>query len=179
MAPSDDYQSKLHLACEPSATRYALFHAKDVLPVWGLPRDVVADALVIVDELVTNAVRHAGTPSAAEQRRPTVRPSCALALQLESSSLVIAVYDQDNRLPVLRPLSYDAEVGRGMQLVAGLTDGQWGYAQFARQLGKVVWARLPLPMGWQPIQPQVQSGQPPPSVDRRMRLSSLQAGASP
>ncbi|MCU1246611.1 MAG: hypothetical protein JWN02_2521 [Acidobacteria bacterium] len=176
---TNSYQSKLHLSCEPSATKYGLIHARDVLPRWGLPRDVIDDALLIVDELITNAVRHAGTaaaiPFAPDQGQPTAR-QCALALQLEIGSLVIAVYDQHNGRPALRPVPADAEHGRGLQLVAGLSDGQWGCALLARQTGKLVWARLPVPLGGRHLQPQAGASEPAPSADPR-RLDPLPAQA--
>lgn len=139
------FQSTLDLACESSATRYALAHARDVLRRWGLLRSVVADALVIVDELVTNAVRHAGAdfaePFDPSGGQPKVR-MCALFLWVATHELVICVRDQNDQLPVLRDVSLDAENGRGLQLVAGLSEGRWGYAVVAPRPGKVVWARL-------------------------------------
>ena len=169
MAPDSRSHSRLDLACEPSHMRYALAHARDLLPRWGIPRDVVGDAVLIVDELVTNAVRHAGapaTPFAPERGQPTVC-QCALVLQLEIGGLVIAVYDQDNGRPALRPVTYDAEDGRGLQLVAGLSEGDWGYAMLAGRPGKLVWARLPVPHGEQQLHPQAQADQPVPSAGLR------------
>ncbi len=137
-------QSRLDLACEPSATRYAVAHATEVLRTWGVPREVAADARLIVDELVTNAVRHAGAQAAPfqpEQGRPSVR-SCGLALWAHSGHLVISVYDEVDQLPILRDLSLDAESGRGLQLVAGLSEGNWGCSVLRPRPGKLVWARL-------------------------------------
>lgn len=146
MGPDSGWHSRLDLACEPTATRYALGHAKDVLGRWGVPRGVAEDALVIIDELVTNAVRHAGAavaPYDPGRGRPKVR-LCALALWVADDDLHISVYDQSSRRPVLREVSLDAEDGRGLQLVSGLSEGNWGYALLSPLPGKVIWARLPI-----------------------------------
>lgn len=140
-------ESRLDLACDYSATRYAVAHASGVLRDWGVPRDVVADALLIVDELVTNAVRHAGVasdPFEAERGRPRVG-GCGLGLWTCRGYLVICVHDETDRVPVLREVSLDAEDGRGLQIVAGLCDGAWGYVVQPSRQGKSIWARLPLP----------------------------------
>jgi anti-sigma regulatory factor (Ser/Thr protein kinase) len=146
MAPGPGKHIRLDLACEPSATGYALGHAKDVLRGWQVPRDVAGDALVIVDELITNAVRHTGDatePFDPERGRLKVH-GCALELSVMNGSLLISVHDESTRLPALRDDSLDAECGRGLQLVAGLSEGNWGHALLASRDGKPVWARLRL-----------------------------------
>lgn len=136
------FHSGLDLVCDPSATRRAVAHAADVLRDWGVPRNVAADAVLIVDELVTNAVRHSG--AATERGRPGVG-SCGLGLWTYRGHLVICVHDETDQVPVLRDVSLDAENGRGLQIVAGLSEGVWGYAVQPSQRGKLVWAQLPLP----------------------------------
>lgn len=152
MTLGSGHHSRLELACEPSATRYALQHARDALPRWGMPRVVTDDALLIVDELITNAVRHAGgtaEPFDPGRGQPRVR-GCELTLLVVSGQLSISVYDQNSRCPVLRDISLDAEGGRGLQLVAGLSDGNWGYLPASHRPGKLVWARLAIPGGAAP-----------------------------
>lgn len=146
MATGSGYRSRFELACERSATRYAVGHAKDVLRRWQVDRDVTADAVLIVDELITNAVRHAGSaaePFDPERGRPRVR-GCALELSVADGSLLICVHDESTQLPALRGASPDAECGRGLQLVAGLSEGNWGHTLLEFRAGKSVWARLPL-----------------------------------
>ena len=141
------FHSRLDLACDPLATRHAVTHASGVLRDWDVPRNVAADALLIVDELVTNAVRHSGVSteaSEAERGRPTAG-SCGLALWTFGDHLVICVHDEADQVPVLREVSLDAENGRGLQIVAGLCNGAWGYTVQPSQPGKRVWAHLPLP----------------------------------
>ena len=139
--------SSLDLACEPSAVRYARVHTEDVLRTWGVRSDVADDALLVVAELATNAIRHAGGPTepfSPEQGQPKVR-MCAVLLWLQCSHLYVSVYDQDRRPPVLCNAAADAESGRGLQLVAGLSGGQWGYTLLSPGPGKFVWARLANP----------------------------------
>ncbi|GGL69123.1 hypothetical protein GCM10010129_10690 [Streptomyces fumigatiscleroticus] len=89
------------------------------------------DALVVVSELVTNAVVHAGTD---------VELTCRLE---ESGALVIEVCDHH---PSRAPRNSDAEpgreipeYGRGLQLVGTLSEA-WGITY--RTGRKTVWARL-------------------------------------
>lgn len=145
MAPSF-LRSRLDLACEPSAVHFARSHAEDVLKTWQVPAEVVYDAVTMVAELTTNAVRHAGSaavPFAAEQGRPAVVPQCALTLWVTNTRLHVGVWDQNARPAVLRPFSPEAETGRGILMVAGLSEGLWGSAP--TEDGKIVWAALPLP----------------------------------
>ena len=141
-APGFSFHRRLDLVCNSSATRHAVAYASDVLRNWDVPRDVTADALLIVDELVTNAVRHSGISTRAG--------ICGLALWTCCSHLLIGVHDETDQVPVLREVSLDAENGRGIQIVAGLSDGAWGYTIQPSQPGKLVWAQLPLPNRTQP-----------------------------
>ncbi|MEU6852497.1 ATP-binding protein [Actinacidiphila alni] len=138
--------STLHLGLEFSAAERGRRHATDVLRTWGLPDTVADDALLIVFELITNAFRHGAAPP---DTSPPVdqRPSniCSLTLQIRRGHLFIAVDDQSRKPPVLRTASADAENGRGLQLVDGLSGGAWGYRALARGSGKQVWAKVPLP----------------------------------
>ncbi|WP_328461104.1 ATP-binding protein [Streptomyces sp. NBC_00448] len=149
MAPSFR-RSRLDLACEPSAVGRARSHVGDTLTRWRLPKDVVFDAATVVTELTSNAVRHAGScadPFDAGQVRPSTVRRCALTLWLTNTRLYLGVWDQSLARPVLQPISLEAEGGRGLQVVAGLSEGQWGTA-LTRPEGKFVWAALPLPTGY-------------------------------
>ncbi|WP_435173766.1 ATP-binding protein [Actinacidiphila sp. bgisy145] len=156
-------QCRLDLACEPSAVHFARSHTQDVLQKWQMPEEVSFDAETVVCELVTNAVRHAGQaaiPFKKDGGQPPV-PQCALTLWVANTRLHIGVWDQSAKRPVLRPPSAEAESGRGLLLVAGLTEGQWGVAGVAPE-GKIVWAALPLPASYR----------------RRLALGWLSRGAS-
>lgn len=83
-------------------------------------------AELVVSELVTNAVVHAGTP---------VR----LAVWPSSGGVRVEVADGSLRLPVSRDYAATAGTGRGLHMVDQLVD-RWGAR--SRNDGKVVWFEL-------------------------------------
>ncbi|PKV97526.1 histidine kinase-like protein [Amycolatopsis echigonensis] len=88
--------------------------------------DAVADASLVLDEMASNAMRHA-------------RPPCDLALSLRGDRLLIEVSDS---LPVLARCREGYEGGgRGLALIDALA-ARWGQTPGAG--GKTVWAELPL-----------------------------------
>ncbi len=99
---------------------------REVLARWGVPEDVVDDAMLVVTELVANVVDHAMT-------------SFRLVVHLTGSVLRIAVADGSPELPVLRPFDPQARRGRGLQVI-GSVARKWGCDQ--HEGGKVVWAEL-------------------------------------
>ncbi|MEU6119649.1 ATP-binding protein [Streptomyces sp. NPDC047117] len=64
----------------------------------------VDEAVLIVSELVTNAVRHGNS-------------RCRLRLSAASSGVTIEVHDDDPHTPAVKPLTEDAVGGRGMAIV--------------------------------------------------------------
>ncbi|WP_435137440.1 ATP-binding protein [Actinacidiphila sp. bgisy144] len=131
---SGSRRSRLDLVCGPLAVGRAREHVRGVLAEWAAPETLAYDAVTVVVELAGNAVRHAGG-------------RCALSMWVTNTRLHLGLWDQSPARPVLRPISYDAECGRGLRVVAGLSEGQWGTA-LTRPEGKVVWAALPLPAGY-------------------------------
>ncbi|HEX4654329.1 MAG TPA: ATP-binding SpoIIE family protein phosphatase, partial [Mycobacteriales bacterium] len=99
----------------------------EVLAEWGLER-LVESAVLLVSEVVTNGVRHAGTGLRLALTRPA--PDRAR----------ISVTDWAPRAGLhVRASSRDAEGGRGLFLVDHLSDG-WGSA--ADDARKTVWFEL-------------------------------------
>lgn len=100
---------------------------KDVLARWELNhcRDV---AELLVDELISNVVRHVGSPA---ELRVLRRPR---ALRVE-------VDDGSTQLPVRRDPSPDDDHGRGILLVDSLAT-RWGVDP--RTSGKTVWFEIDL-----------------------------------
>jgi anti-sigma regulatory factor (Ser/Thr protein kinase) len=83
----------------------------------------------VVSELCTNAVLHAKTPFRIE-------------LLMNSSLLTVRVHDASAaRLPVIRRFGDQATTGRGLALVADLSE-QWGVDRETG--GKTVWCTLAL-----------------------------------
>lgn len=111
----------------PSAVRAARELARHTLEVWGL--GTLSDTvLVIVSELVTNAVVHtAGLVwLEIERRRGAVR---------------VTVMDHDPRLPKPRRVPLESVSGRGLLLVEALAQS-WGTC--TGEAGKAVWADISL-----------------------------------
>ncbi|MFC4588690.1 ATP-binding protein [Sphaerisporangium corydalis] len=96
---------------------------------WGLD-ELASDARLVVSELVTNAVRHAGEPT-------------RLRLLHRASHVVCAVFDPREQPPVVTDADYFAETGRGLWLVESLSCS-WGWRLQAGR-GKLVWAAFTAP----------------------------------
>ncbi|MGW0334084.1 SpoIIE family protein phosphatase [Streptomyces sp. NPDC003011] len=94
---------------------------------------LAGDAVLVVSELVTNAVVHAGTDVEVECR-----------LEAQTGALVVEVLDRHpSRAPrddAVEAASGIPEYGRGLRLVAVLAES-WGITY--RTGAKTVWARLP------------------------------------
>lgn len=141
---STRFHSRLDLAAEPSAPRWARLHAQDVLTRWEIGSAAADDALLVVSELVTNAVRHAiAVPLLPDQAAPPTRVF-ALVLQRMPDHLLISVFDQDRRPPVLKVAAAYGESGRGLRLVDELSCA-WGYRYPNTAGGKEVWAKVTTP----------------------------------
>ena len=108
----------------PARARVAVL---DVLREWGLER-LSESAALLVSEVVTNGVRHAGTGLRLALTRPA------------PDRVRISVTDWAPRAGVqVRPSSRDAEGGRGLFLVDHLSDGWGSVSDDAR---KTVWFEL-------------------------------------
>ncbi|MBF8184983.1 ATP-binding protein [Nonomuraea sp. K274] len=92
------------------------------LTKWGLD-EAIDDCLIIVSELVTNAVRYGGS-------------AYALRLEDREGHLYGEVFDPGEGVP--RPCSPDVNAlsGRGLQIVAAIAD-DWGVSPATG--GKIVW----------------------------------------
>jgi hypothetical protein len=112
----------------PRAAGQAREYVRKQLAVWGLD-DFVMPTELMVSELVGNVIRHGKGPM-------------RLRL-LRSRSLVCEVYDGSLTTPRIRRATYNDEGGRGLQLVAAVSQ-RWG----ARYLhdGKCIWTEQDLPV---------------------------------
>jgi anti-sigma regulatory factor (Ser/Thr protein kinase) len=110
----------------PEAVRHARRFTRRTLRSWGVPEAVDA-ALLVVSELVTNALVHTGG-------------QVRLDLTLVNHRLRIAVADGSPRTPV-KPTSigWEATGGRGILLVEAVS-AAWGTLPVSG--GKQVWADL-------------------------------------
>jgi anti-sigma regulatory factor (Ser/Thr protein kinase) len=109
------------------AVRAARRLASDVLPRWCREREHIDDAVLVVSEVVTNAVLH-GTGT------------IVVRLRRQGRHIRLDVQDDAPDQPTVLPLEPGAERGRGLNIVAALAS-RWGSFRVGR--GKVVWADLP------------------------------------
>ena len=129
--PGTTQETRQNLHMTLPTTNHAVGQARqatrDALATWRLA-DLEETAVLLVSELVTNAVRHA-------------RDTFAIALELKTTEtwLRIEVQDGDPRWPQPRtPAGFD-ESGFGFLLVDALAR-KWGVRDTAT--GKTVWADL-------------------------------------
>jgi anti-sigma regulatory factor (Ser/Thr protein kinase) len=109
-----------------SAVRQAREVTRTALGQWHCAADCIDDALLVVSEMVTNAVRHG-------QGRIRLR------LSWSRRYLRVEVRDASPLLPRLLPASPSADRGRGLRIVARLAS-RWGSTRLRD--GKVVWVDL-------------------------------------
>jgi anti-sigma regulatory factor (Ser/Thr protein kinase)/PAS domain-containing protein len=111
----------------PEAVRHARRFTRRTLRAWGVPQDTMDAALLVVSELVTNALVHTGG-------------QVRLDLSLVNHRLRLAVADTSPRSPV-KPTSigWEATGGRGILLVEAVS-AAWGTLPVSG--GKQVWADL-------------------------------------
>ena len=107
----------------------------------GIGAGAAETAVLLVSELVTNAVRFAGGPRRAPRYSKRANASViSLSLRYFPGSLLIEVFDTDDNPPVLSGRDDDAESGRGLLLVNALSK-EWSYF-FPPGGGKVVYCVL-------------------------------------
>jgi hypothetical protein len=97
-----------------------------------------ADAAAVVTELLTNALRHALPPLTGDTAMPPTWP-IRLGLADPGPYVICAVADPSTVLPAPRLSGWQDEAGRGLLVVASLSD-QWGCCAAPADQGKVVWA---------------------------------------
>ena len=108
-----------------AAPRMARQAVREWLADVGCSDAVVEDALVVVSELTTNAVIHAGS-------------AATIVASFDHGRLRVEVHDEDPGAPQLRAQP-DRSGGWGLQVVAALAD-EWGW--LATSSGKQVWAEM-------------------------------------
>jgi anti-sigma regulatory factor (Ser/Thr protein kinase) len=115
----------VHNAAPAAARRFV----REACAAWSVPQAVQEIAELLSNELVSNAVEHARSPS-------------RLTLTCTGSVLRVSVHDYcPAPIPRPRPREVHALRGRGLHLVAALAQG-WGVDQHPD--GKTVWASLQL-----------------------------------
>ncbi|MFF4527207.1 SpoIIE family protein phosphatase [Streptomyces bluensis] len=116
------------LPANPAVVARTRQYVLDQLAAWGLT-ELAFTVELVVSELVTNAIRHGAPP-------------IQLRLIHEDSTLICEVSDCSGTAPHLRRAKTFDEGGRGLLLVAQLTQ-RWGSRH--TDGGKTIWAELTLP----------------------------------
>jgi anti-sigma regulatory factor (Ser/Thr protein kinase) len=138
----------------------------------GVPPEVCETVALLVSELATNAVVHAGSEFEVTVIYPT-----------DSGRIRVEVTDSDLHFPT--PLDPPPTVphGRGLQLVVTLSDA-WGMQTSSTRNGKTVWFELALPAAPAPASPRSAKGRAgrrlPPGVSSLsgLRVRPLRRGTA-
>ncbi|MFE0381202.1 ATP-binding protein [Streptomyces inhibens] len=96
---------------------------------WRITGEEACSAVLLLSELVTNAVTAQASPA----------PEIGVRLTLSDSLLRLEVRDASDELPMMNQAEEDEECGRGLVLVDALASG-WGVDR--DDIGKIVWAEL-------------------------------------
>jgi len=126
--PGGDAECSNFFVPVPLATQAVRSFVVDTLTTWRRA-DLVENASLVVSELASNALVHAGSPF-------------RVSLQQRESVVRLAVEDASDVPPVQRSGPAELPGGRGMGIVAALSR-RWGFDPVAD--GKIVWAELEKP----------------------------------
>jgi Histidine kinase-like ATPase domain len=118
----------------PGSISAARRFASLTLRRWGVA-DREPDIAVVVSELLSNAVRHGLQTLESGGRSRPIR----LGLLHAGPSVMCAVADPSDQPPVPREPCWLDESGRGLHVIASLSD-LWGCCSAPGEPGKVVWA---------------------------------------
>lgn len=113
----------------PTSAGEARRGARETATRWGVPDDATDTVVLIVSELVTNAIRHCDK-----------RHLVLLCLLDDGETVTVEVSDPNARMPRPVVASQTAESGRGLFLVRAAA-AELG-ARPRRPVGKTVWARV-------------------------------------
>ena len=129
MAPTRPTQvqiCRIRLTAGPAAAGEARGQVLQAICAWAVPVDPDV-AVLLTSELVTNAIRH------------EAGQTITLAITCSCGQLRVDVHDSSYSWPVVLEAPADAEAGRGLMLVATLSD-EWGF--YRTPAGKAVYFTL-------------------------------------
>ncbi|MDP9849697.1 ATP-binding protein [Streptosporangium lutulentum] len=125
-----EYEAECLLSAAPASVREARSLVRRELSLWGA-HDLIDDCVLIISELVTNAVRHGGA-------------ACALRICGGEGFVYGELFDPGAGAPRVCERDMSATGGRGLQIVDSLAR-DWGVTRTSAA-GKVVWFTLGPPV---------------------------------
>jgi anti-sigma regulatory factor (Ser/Thr protein kinase) len=125
-APAHDELARLPIADGDTAIAAAREFAARTVRGWQVGESNLFDVQLLVSELVTNARRHGAPPA-------------ELRLRRVEQGILIEVHDSSSVLPKARDAGPAEDTGRGLRLVAGLSE-RWGTRPDVD--GKSVWCTV-------------------------------------
>lgn len=141
---------RCNLAAIPTAPGFARVFLNQLLDLWGVDPDSAYSAALLITELTTNAIRHAGRDTGPETLQPGEVPRLvSLGAKISDTRLYVEVWDSAaDKLPTVRSADLYDEQGRGLGIVSTLAH-RWGTARASmppRNIpGKITWFELELP----------------------------------
>ena len=118
----------IELATTPRAPGQARDWLATRAAAWGVSDQLREDAVLLINEVVSNAVDHVGGQHAIE-----------VQARWNGASLWVGVADGSAVRPIVRELAHTEHRGRGMRLVAAIAH-QWGAYDYRD--GKRVWFEI-------------------------------------
>jgi anti-sigma regulatory factor (Ser/Thr protein kinase) len=122
----DGARAELSMLPNGAAPAHAREWLRDMLSGFGPSPEVLEDTILVVDELVTNAVVHAATP-------------IVVALEYSPDRCLCSVLDRCVDGPLPRLVERADGTGRGLRLVRAIATA-WGVERTAA--GTTVWAEI-------------------------------------
>jgi anti-sigma regulatory factor (Ser/Thr protein kinase) len=137
-------RARWELAPDPSLPALLRAESRSHLTAWAIPPAVIADTVLVLTELTTNAVEHAGT-------------RIRVQLTFTGTTVRIRVRDWSPHPPRAQPHPLGTSRGHGLRLVDAVAT-RWGWRTHTD--GKTVWAALTT--GPHPGEPTIRSLNPDP-----------------
>jgi anti-sigma regulatory factor (Ser/Thr protein kinase) len=120
---------------DAQTVRHARSIIREELSALDLHSELVDDAVLMVSELITNAFMYGEAPY-------------EMVLHLDAKEIMCVVVDNGPPLPAPSVPDIRSEHGRGLRIVARLSDGFYGthpqrYLTHPDRIGKATWFALP------------------------------------
>ncbi|GHG13266.1 ATP-binding protein [Streptomyces filamentosus] len=131
LIPADESRCSRTLPSAPQSAAVARSLVRTALETWQMSdTDAIDTALLIVSELVANAVEHANTDGSSLR---------IIVTRAEPGRIKVGVTDFDRTPPIPATADANQEHGRGLALVNEVAE-EWGVTLY--RWGKQVWASI-------------------------------------